>query len=685
LGDTAPDTDIPVVYRAIDDGTTFSLYIKNNRGYFTVGDSEPAVTPEFDAFGWIALTGTYDGVNVKIYLNGDEIEPALPFTMDSFYDISSGTGLFIGKSETGAFKGLIDEVRIFNIALGNNHINNSGGNGNPAENFPSSIAEYLTGQWSFDQISQGNLLYDLSENKNHLYVTDITEIFPSKNLPYIVVRSVSDEADASPGDGNAASLNGQVTLRSAIEETNALPGAQIIYFYINEADPVIQPLTALPPVTDPVILDGTFQKGYPASAPVQVDGSFGGINITAGGSSVKGLDINNTSGYSLSLSAGDANIIEANRISGLSINSGSNQITNNTFSNSNANGISIGKDAVDNQIAGNEIKDNSGYGIIVTNADGNEIRGNRLSLNGTGGISVSNSSVLITANSVTENTGAGILLNAADGNTLSQNMISGNTAEGVVINGNNNVVNQDTVTENAGHGIVINGSENDINYSHIYDNGISGTGVGVLVASGNSNSILYNSIYDNRSLGIQLSDLANDSQGYPVLNTFYSWQDENNLLEAKGGTAVQGVLNATDGEYYKIQFFANASSDNREGRRYLGEITVTPDIAGSADFLANFKDVIVEETESVSATATKLDGGSDPLSTSEFSASVSILFVNSSTTSVFVKANAAPQQKVFKFQSTGVAPKASISDSIWVGFSNCFLPVTFGGLVIRQP
>ena len=109
-----------------------------------------------------------------------------------------GKGLFIGKSSEGAFKGLIDEVRIFNIALGDNNINGSGGNGNPAEPFPSSISQYSTGQWSFTSINNG-LLNDLSTYKNHLRVTDITEIYPSKNLPFIIVNSTGDEADSLSG------------------------------------------------------------------------------------------------------------------------------------------------------------------------------------------------------------------------------------------------------------------------------------------------------------------------------------------------------------------------------------------------------------------------------------------------------------------------------------------------------
>ncbi len=72
---------------------------------------------------------------------------------------------------TSTFSGLIDEIRIFDIALSDNNINNSGGNGNPAENFPQSLAQYLRGRWSFTEFSYFNgikSLEDRSDYNNHL-------------------------------------------------------------------------------------------------------------------------------------------------------------------------------------------------------------------------------------------------------------------------------------------------------------------------------------------------------------------------------------------------------------------------------------------------------------------------------------------------------------------------------------
>ena len=108
----------------------------------------------------------------------------------------------------------------------------------------------------------------------------------------------------------------------------------------------------------------------------------------------------------------------------------------------------------------------------------------------------------------------------------------------------------------------------------------------------------------------------------PALNTFYTWQDNTALPLIKGGTAVQGTLNSVPNQKFKIQFFANSSLSKREGKRFLGEIEDSTDFTGNTDFLANLKDAVLEDGEVISATATKLGVSKNPLSTSEFSASI---------------------------------------------------------------
>ena len=94
IGDN-PGVKMPIVYRAVQGGTTFSIYVKDNKGYFSVGNSPEISTQEFPAFTWIQITGSYDGTTLKIY-NGGNLVQSIPYTLTPGY--SGGQGLFIGKS-----------------------------------------------------------------------------------------------------------------------------------------------------------------------------------------------------------------------------------------------------------------------------------------------------------------------------------------------------------------------------------------------------------------------------------------------------------------------------------------------------------------------------------------------------------------------------------------------------------
>ena len=172
------------------------MYVKDNTAFFTVGNSVPVSTainfPSFPAFRWVRLTGTYDGLVLKLYYDG-VLADTKNITLGSIY--TTGEGLFIGKHGNDAFKGLIDEVRIFNIALTSSQINSCNGGGNPSSEIPSSLISYLVGRWSFTAIETYNstvILKDLSSKKNHLRLTDINEVVKSNPLPFFVVNSTVD-------------------------------------------------------------------------------------------------------------------------------------------------------------------------------------------------------------------------------------------------------------------------------------------------------------------------------------------------------------------------------------------------------------------------------------------------------------------------------------------------------------
>lgn len=123
----------------------------------------------------------------------------------------------------------------------------------------------------------------------------------------LIVNSTAD-----PGDGVCDAT--ECTLREAIVAANGNPGKDMIEFNLSGAGPhTIQPTSALPAITDPVVIDGYTQSGASANTnpaelgsnavlQIELDGtiastgppppSIHGLIIGAGGSTVRGLVIN---------------------------------------------------------------------------------------------------------------------------------------------------------------------------------------------------------------------------------------------------------------------------------------------------------------------------------------------------------------------------------------------------------
>ena len=77
---------------------------------------------------------------------------------------------------------------------------------------------------------------------------------------------VTTTADSGPG-----------SLRQAILDANAAPGKDAISFDIGTGGvQTIQPLTTLPTITDPLLIDGTTQPGFVGSPIIELDGTNAG-------------------------------------------------------------------------------------------------------------------------------------------------------------------------------------------------------------------------------------------------------------------------------------------------------------------------------------------------------------------------------------------------------------------------
>ncbi len=375
---------------------------------------------------------------------------------------------------------------------------------------------------------------------------------------------------------------GPDSLRQAIIDANTAPGLDDIRFNIPGAGPLtIIPLTALPTVSDPVVIDGTTQPGFAGRPVVELNGSsptfFGnGLTISAPGSTVRGLAINRFDENGIELDNVDGGVIAGNFIGTdplgvIDLGNGSGGIT--LFNSRNV--VIGGQTAAE----GNVVSGNNGAGISLVGFSGlpggNTVVGNTIGTDRTGSRAIPNN-------------GNGVFVNA------SGNQIGGTGA----------------------------GQANTIAF-----NGSSGVQVGFSFFSQgiDANTIRGNSIFGNAGLGIDLGGNGvtfndptdfdsgpNQFQNFPMIEAAYP---------SPGGTTIEGNLSSRPNSTFSIDFYLNDVPDPSgygEGQRYFGATTVTTNASGLADI--NF---VLPGTAApgqvITATATDRSGN-----TSEFSLDTSV-------------------------------------------------------------
>jgi hypothetical protein len=331
---------------------------------------------------------------------------------------------------------------------------------------------------------------------------------------------------------------GTGSFRQAILDANANPGLDYITFNLPGAGlKTITPLSPLPTITDPVIIDGTTQLGYSTTPVIELDGSQAGANglfITAGGSTVEGLDIHSFSGAGILLESGGNNVLQSdfigtdptgtvaegngegvhiyassgntiglasvtvptlisgNQAAGILINGGS---AGNTVQ-----GASVGVNVSDTEALANqwgvEIIDSSGNNLTDDNVSGNTLQGALISGTSTGNTvsesSFGRSSAVFGQAGPTIANGTGMLIDNAGGNTVTRSNFFGNTNYGLEILGSGatgNVVENESQFAGNFYGLYINNAPDttiDL-FNFLWDNSQAGL---VLFGSGTTGTVV---------------------------------------------------------------------------------------------------------------------------------------------------------------------------------------------------
>jgi hypothetical protein len=401
------------------------------------------------------------------------------------------------------------------------------------------------------------------------------------------------------------------------------------------------------------VVEGNF-IGTNAAGDTALGNGTAGVIINASGSATG----NNTVGGTTPAAR---NLISGNSLSGgIWINAGDvNKVQGNLIG-TKANGIeplgNLGngvwlRHGVGNVVGGttaaarNVISGNGQNGVLFdvgtlgAQVGGNLVQGNYIGTDVTGTDDLGNSQ----AGVVLDGTNGTMDLNTIGGSTIgARNVISANAQEGVLIFGagassnfvaGNYIGTDKTGTADLGngwHGVLIASGASDNNIGDasadaantIAFNGSSfedGVRIGGAVG-GTGNSIRRNSIFSNADLGIDLGDNgvtpndtgdpdtgANNLQNFPVLTS---------AKTSHRGTTIKGTLNSTARTTFTILFFSGPAMD-LEGKKFLGQKSVTTDASGNTSFTFKTKKKAAGE---VTATATNPNGD-----TSEFSAAKKVV------------------------------------------------------------
>ncbi len=242
--------------------------------------------------------------------------------------------------------------------------------------------------------------------------------------------TVTSTADSGPG-----------SLRQAILDANANPGADEVEFNIAGAGPhTIQPVSALPALTDLVTIDGLTQSGancssWPATLQIVINGAqapngTNGLALSGGDSTVRGLVINGFRSEAAIVIDSDSNAVECNIL-------GTDQSgTSGGFALNNDRGVHI--NGGNNNVVGgavvskrNLISNNDDGVLLEGGATGNTLAGNFFGTDITGMIALENDSGIVFLDA------PGNIVGGADHDAgvcnKSCNLISGSDFDGGVV------------------------------------------------------------------------------------------------------------------------------------------------------------------------------------------------------------------------------------------------------------
>jgi hypothetical protein len=398
------------------------------------------------------------------------------------------------------------------------------------------------------------------------------------------------------------------SLRDAINVANSHPGLDTITFNIpGSGVKTIAPLTALPTITNAVVIDGYTQPGAAEASQlgttnvpvllIQISGtnittSTNGMAITTSNSVIRGLAINSFRNRGIFLSNG----ARSNRIESCFIGtdaSGTLALTNNT-------GIEINWGA-ENTVSGNLLSGNVDMGIMLRNASttNNAVVGNFIGVDATGTNSLGNGGDglriecpwnLFTSNVISGNRSYGVRYSTANShdNRLEGNLI-GTDVSGrrVVSNKLYGVIVSDSCYSNHLGGCIA-GSRNIISGNGQGGIAINGTGASNNIVEGNfiGVDITGTRALRNVQIGVLLGCAGNLVGGTDsAARNIISGNDQSGI-QLSGASASNNIV---AGNFIGLDVTGTLAISNAQSGVYLNNVarnTVGGSAAGAGNFIS---------------------------------------------------------------------------------------------------
>ena len=489
-----------------------------------------------------------------------------------------------------------------------------------------------------------------------------------------VVNSTGNSGDNNAGNGtcDTGGTNSQsdteCTLRAAIQEANANAGLDTITFNMPTSEPgysaapqsyTITPASALPAITEQVVIDASTQTGFPGTPIVVLDGnSLGASGLTLGAagdsSTIRGFVIRDFATNGIQIEAGsDSHLIAGNYIGRLNVSGtdagageendgrgievlgssstigGTTAADRNVISGGGGEGIIIRSGASGNIVRGNYL----GVAADGTTALGNDQEGIQIDTGSPGTIiggSAAGAGNIIGANGISSGAAISIGDDGSDNTVVQGNYIGtdaggsldlGNIRSGVEVRGTSNAA---TSPLNTLIGGTAAGEGNVIRFNDL--DGVRIRNVAVDVA------ILGNSIDRNDQQGIDLwANSTNDNvtsndagDGDSGSNNLMNFPVITSAIWNAGNVDVNFDLDVAAGNY-RIEFFRNPTSvdpsGNGEGETYMDHANIAHGGTGVESFSTSFSGSL---GDILSATATEELSGPTFVNTSEFSSTFTV-------------------------------------------------------------